>query len=203
MSDLKTNGWTVVDNFLEEDFFKEIIKFTNSYEDDWIDSSTFFPEHMLVDDKVEVEGNLKVTKNNHWNDFKSDGIIGRYQNKIIDYLKESIDLNLEDISSNFRTRIYQYDEKSSLYWHTDKRYLNSQNKQNTNFGYACTLYLNEKWEENWGGETLLGDGRWIRPKRNRLFIVNTNLKHKVSMIAKGANIRMSLQSFFTTKKACF
>ena len=203
ITNLKTDGWTIVDNFLKEDIYKEIIQFVNSYEDNWVDSSTVFPDYLLVDDKVEVEGKLKVTENNHWNYFKSDNIIGKFQNQIINYLKENINLNPDDILPNFRTRIHKYDNKSALLWHTDKRDFNTMDKHNSNFGYACTLYLNDIWKSNWGGEILVGDGRWIKPKKNRLFIVDTNVPHKVNMIMKGADIRVSLQTFFTMKKSLF
>ena len=95
ITNLKTDGWTIVDNFLKEDIYKEIIQFVNSYEDNWINSSTVFPDYLLVDDKVEVEGKLKVTENNHWNYFKSDNIIGKFQNQIINYLKHN---NLQSIN---------------------------------------------------------------------------------------------------------
>ena len=88
---------------------------------------------------------------------------------------------------------YRYHSYSYLNWHVDKGYKNGYNG-------AYTLYLNNEWNRNWGGQLLFANGRFISPERNTLVIVPSDCMHSVAMIHKGAPNRMVLQGFILNGK---
>ena len=91
--------------------------------------------------------------------------------------------------SFFSTQLfYRYHIYSYINWHVDKGYKNGYNG-------AYTLYLNDQWNRNWGGQLLFANGRFITPERNTLVIVPPDCMHSVAMIHKGAPNRMVLQGF--------
>ena len=63
---------------------------------------------------------------------------------------------------------------------------------------ALTIYLNEKWNDNWGGYLIYEENyelKAIKPEKNLAIIQKTPLNHSVSMVNIGADYRISLQMF--------
>jgi len=63
---------------------------------------------------------------------------------------------------------------------------------------ALTVYLNEKWNDNWGGYLIYEENdelKAIKPEKNLAIIQKTPLNHSVSMVNIGADYRISLQIF--------
>ena len=63
---------------------------------------------------------------------------------------------------------------------------------------ALTVYLNEKWNDNWGGYLIYEENdelKAIKPEKNLAIIQKTPLNHSVSMVNIGADYRISLQMF--------
>lgn len=63
---------------------------------------------------------------------------------------------------------------------------------------ALTVYLNEKWNDNWGGYLIYEENdelKAIKPEKNLAIIQKTPLNHLVSMVNIGADYRISLQMF--------
>jgi hypothetical protein len=68
---------------------------------------------------------------------------------------------------------------------------------------ALTIYLNEKWDKNWGGYFMHEDIdgiKAIKPERNLGVLQENNIEHSVTTINSGADLRISLQFFLTNKK---
>ena len=66
-----------------------------------------------------------------------------------------------------------------------------------------TIYLNEKWEDNWGGYLMYEDGneiKAIKPEKNLGVLQKTPLMHCVTTTNIGAEYRMSLQFFMNKNK---
>ena len=127
---LETYSWDYIDNFLDEDHYQEILKLSETNKD-WINTSTFWPEVLYDFDGVKVKNNVIASKDDWIDSYKWDkGPIGRFQNKLIDYLRENNVKTDRIITQSFWTRIYKYPEHSSLYWHDDSLW-----------GYGFTYYL--------------------------------------------------------------
>ena len=71
-------------------------------------------------------------------------------------------------------------------------------------GQACfslSFYLNEVWNENWGGDLLFSPGTehspgmWVSPRRNRLVITKAGTRHKTTLLSRSAEPRRSVQGF--------
>ena len=63
---------------------------------------------------------------------------------------------------------------------------------------ALTIYLNEKWNDNWGGYLIYEENdelKAIKPEKNLAIIQKTPLNHSVSIVNIGADYRISLQMF--------
>ena len=68
---------------------------------------------------------------------------------------------------------------------------------------ALTLYLNETWDENWGGYLMYKENseiKAIKPERNLGVLQENGVEHSVTTINVGANVRLSLQFFLTKTK---
>ena len=80
---------------------------------------------------------------------------------------------------------YEYGKYSGINWHED-----------TNHTLNYSLYIHDKWEKNWGGETLIDTGRGlplaVLPAPNQLVVIKNNVPHKVCPVT-GPNKRKVLQ----------
>jgi hypothetical protein len=90
---------------------------------------------------------------------------------------------------HFSTQLfYNYHNYSYINWHVDSG-------KDRGYNGAYTLYLNEVWESNWGGQLLFGNNNFIPPERNMLIMMPPNVPHSVAMVHKGASPRKVLQGF--------
>lgn len=67
---------------------------------------------------------------------------------------------------------------------------------------ALTIYLNEKWDANWGGYLMYKENseiKAIKPERNLGVLQENNVEHSVTTINIGAEQRISLQFFLEEK----
>jgi|GEM_PF-2574646 hypothetical protein len=92
--------------------------------------------------------------------------------------------NIEKIS----TTIHCMKKDSGINWHDDGK----------NWKYGATYYLNNRWNENWGGEFMFSsekDHGWIPPVGNCLVIIKAPFKHKVNPVLSPILPRISVQMF--------
>lgn len=92
-------------------------------------------------------------------------------------------------ADHFSTQLfYNYHNYSYINWHVDKG-------KDGGYNGAYTLYLNDVWDPNWGGQLLVGDSHFITPEKNMLVLLPPNVPHSVAMIHNGADPRKVLQGF--------
>jgi hypothetical protein len=106
--------------------------------------------------------------------------------------------------TNYEALIYNAYPLSSVGWHTDKH------DEYEHGGSDClgcrdvagiSIYLNRKWEPNWGGYFLYKEnktssqGIFYEPIYNRAVINNGRDVHAVSAVTNGSNNRYSVQLF--------
>jgi Rps23 Pro-64 3,4-dihydroxylase Tpa1-like proline 4-hydroxylase len=63
---------------------------------------------------------------------------------------------------------------------------------------AATIYLNEYWDENWGGYFAYEDGvdiKCIKPQYNRMTLIKPPIRHTVFNTSSIAPIRETIQIF--------
>ncbi len=70
---------------------------------------------------------------------------------------------------------YEYSKNSGINWHSD-------NEHTLNM----SIYIHEKWDQDWGGETFIDTGRGlplvVMPAPNNCFVVKNGIPHKVCPI---------------------
>ena len=90
---------------------------------------------------------------------------------------------LEHMSTN----IHYMTKDTGIQWHNDSKWK-----------YAATLYLNHRWNRNWGGEFMFMDGAgagFIPILSNSMVIVKSPLEHKVNQVCSPIMPRISIQIF--------
>ena len=88
--------------------------------------------------------------------------------------------------------IYYWTRYSYIPWHTDKDY----------FG-AITVYLNEEWQEDFGGYFLYRDKKDIKaiiPKRNSAVLQYGGVNHCTTAVNFDGNMRITIQAFLHKNK---
>lgn len=104
-------------------------------------------------------------------------------------LKKQIQIEIESKIPYFVKNIHinLIPNLSFIDWHKDSHCI-----------AALTVYLNEKWNDNWGGYLIYEENdelKAIKPEKNLAIIQKTPLNHSVSMVNIGADYRISLQMF--------
>lgn len=92
-------------------------------------------------------------------------------------------LKLKDII----TTVHYMEKGTGINWHNDHKW-----------NYGATYYLNNRWNQNWGGEFMFMDKRnqgWISPIGNSLVIIKSPFKHKVNLVLSPIIPRLSVQMF--------
>jgi len=110
-----------------------------------------------------------------------------YLNQIKDVVLEKF--NLTQIK-DWHAMYYAWTKLSYIPWHDDGH-----------VGVAITIYLNEFWDENWGGYFAYQSGEkieCIKPSFNKAIQVTTPVRHTVFNTTIDAPIRETIQIF--TKK---
>ena len=88
--------------------------------------------------------------------------------------------------------LYVWPNSSYITWHDDGMYK-----------AGLTIYLNEKWDSNWGGYLMYEENeeiKAIKPEKNLGVLQENGVNHMVTTINVGANLRTTLQFFLTKKK---
>ena len=91
-------------------------------------------------------------------------------------------------SFTFRAMTYLWTPFSFIPWHLDKNWLG-----------AATIYLNQKWDEDWGGYLMWENETGIHaipPTFNRMAVNDANVKHATSLTTKDAELRETIQMFW-------
>lgn len=85
------------------------------------------------------------------------------------------------------TAIHYMEKGAGINWHNDHKW-----------SYGATYYLNNRWNQNWGGEFMFtsekGHG-WIPPTGNCLVIIKSPFRHKVNPVLSPLIPRLSIQMF--------
>ena len=189
---IEKNNYIVVDNFLEFDKFHEI---RNLYDNTLLyNSEKKFNKNLYnqkswpyINETVEVD-NVFISdswKYDNRNDKKYPKCIKDFQEEIINFL------DVPD-TTYIASKFHEMKNNSSILWHTDHTWR-----------YGITYYLNDVWDNNWGGELLLdngknilgGYGEWISPKPNRIVFINAPLYHRTTPQSIKNKKRKSLQTF--------
>jgi hypothetical protein len=87
-----------------------------------------------------------------------------------------------------RLMLYFWTKLSYIPWHND-----------SHAESALTIYLNDYWDQNWGGYFMFklnNEIKAIKPDRNLGVIQTGNVSHSVSTINLDADLRITVQSFF-------
>jgi Rps23 Pro-64 3,4-dihydroxylase Tpa1-like proline 4-hydroxylase len=167
--------------------------------------SNFLSEDLLIliDKKIEDIFNQKTERAifsssiSHWSEYlKSNSTpILRYAMQdtdleLINFLKKEIEKQIpyyvDDIIIHLLPRL------SYIPWHNDGGHTAS-----------LTIYINEKWEPNWGGFFMykIGDEiRAIKPERNSAILQKDGLKHCVTTTNIDSDFRISIQCFLKHEK---
>lgn len=108
-----------------------------------------------------------------------------------DFLKQRlIKLNVypDNCDYSFRAMTYRWSPLSYIPWHFDKDWKG-----------AATIYLNEVWDEDWGGYIMWENSNGVHaasPKFNRMAVNDSNIKHCTSLTTKDSQIRETIQMFW-------
>lgn len=167
------------DSFFSEPLYNEIIEHTNSIiKNKSVSFNTSFAW------QESLKGN--------------SGLIARYEfgKPELDFFKK-IKLESEKKIPYVISKVvlHLFPPLSYITWHDD-----------THVKAALTVYLNEEWDENWGGYLLYKEDteiKAIKPERNLGVLQQNGVEHCVSCVNIGADYRMSLQFFLETEQKLF
>ena len=189
---ISNSNYIVVDNFLESDKFFEI---RNLYDNTSLhNSNTYFNKNLYsqkswpyIDEDVVVDN---VFTSDGW---KYDDIYKEDYPQCIRHFQEELITFLDVPNTTYIvSKFHEMKNNSSILWHND-----------SNWKYGITYYLNDMWDNNWGGELLLNDGEnipngygeWISPSPNRIVFVKAPLYHRTTPQSIKNKKRKSLQTF--------
>jgi Rps23 Pro-64 3,4-dihydroxylase Tpa1-like proline 4-hydroxylase len=106
----------------------------------------------------------------------------------VDPLQCIVDKFDEDYSQFANMLYYRYHPGSYILWHVDSGYKSMYNK-------GFTLYMNNIWDRNWGGQLLHGDDSFVSPKANRLVVMDRDTPHAVARTSTNAPFRVCVQGW--------
>ena len=192
-SKLDLNNFIVVDNFLEEDKFRDIqeLELTHDekkdeYKVNYLSQKDVWRDGLFSGDGVEAT-NMHVQDETYFYGIHNEEPIIHLQNKIVSFLQNNLKQNLYLKSPTKKfysaSKFYSW-ENSNIFWHNDG-----------GWDYGITYYIHNEWEDNWGGELLLENNQWISPKPNRIVFIKAPFKHKTCIVAEGAGERLTIQTF--------
>jgi hypothetical protein len=113
-------------------------------------------------------------------------------------INKKVDSELFDLVSNKTKKVlnignpvmnfYYWGNSSNINWHDDCDYLG-----------GATIYLNEKWDRNWGGYFIYEKDKKLGveiPRFNKCVFQFGSVPHATTPLSIGAPIRKTLQIFF-------
>jgi Rps23 Pro-64 3,4-dihydroxylase Tpa1-like proline 4-hydroxylase len=83
--------------------------------------------------------------------------------------------------------IHYMKKGSGINWHDDG-----------NWKYGVTYYINNRWNDSWGGELMFRDEKingFIKPIKNSLVIIKSPIQHKVVPVLNNTIPRTTIQMF--------
>ena len=107
--------------------------------------------------------------------------------RIVDILNRSVKVKFNNLPVSYM--YYYWTNGSYIPWHEDGHAT-----------HAGTLYLNEKWDRNWGGyymyESNDGNIKALKPESNLFVLQHNSTPHCTTATTQGSDIRVSVQMFF-------
>ena len=169
-------NYVVIDDFLDEEKFKEIQEV--EYNTDYIIQKDSWPEKLFKSGGVETK-NMLIQHNACFYGLHNDKSILYLQKQILSFLEMEKEKNI------FAQSLFFDHKKSNIFWHNDEGY-----------DYGVTYYISEHYDDNWGGELLLENGKWISPEPNRIIFIKSPFWHKTNpMLEDCPGDRVTLQTF--------
>lgn len=168
---------SIINDILKEETFLKLQEFIKDKRNN---KNTNFFANTTFWDKDLVENSSPVLVYNFTN---SD--LEMYK-EITEELKSKVNLNI------YSMIIHIWPPLSYITWHSDGGYEG-----------GLTIYLNDKWNQNWGGYFMYKDYdgiRSIKPERNLGILQIGGVDHCVSTTNIGSELRYTLQIFFKKNK---
>lgn len=158
---------------------------------------------ILIDKKIEDIFNAKSERAlfsssiSHWSEYlkSSSTPILRYSMQdndleLINLLKKEIEKQIPYYVDDII--IHLFPKLSYIPWHNDSGHT-----------AALTIYINKKWEPNWGGFFMYkidDEIRAIKPNRNMAILQKDGLEHCVTTTNIDSDFRISIQCFLKHEK---
>jgi Rps23 Pro-64 3,4-dihydroxylase Tpa1-like proline 4-hydroxylase len=173
---------------------KNVIKYESFFSDDLFNQ---IKEHV---DSIIKNKSVSFSTSFTWQESLkgNSGLIARYE-----FEKSDIEI-LRKIKSESEKKIpyviskvvlHLFPPLSYITWHDD-----------THVKAALTVYLNEEWNEDWGGYLMYkeeNEVKAIKPEKNLGVLQQNGVEHCVSCVNIGANYRISLQFFLDKEQKLF
>ena len=159
----------IIQDFLPNELFKKIKNYdyrhdSNSH-DVWEKTLYLDKNNFTTMKSVNLQQKIAFIKN------------GKIESKE-DIFKEFLEILINcpfipyQINSEIVLSYYQYNKFSGINWHYDG-----------SFTLNYSFYIHDKWNEDWGGETLIDTDRGLPlccyPEPNSLLTIKNGIKHKV------------------------
>ena len=167
----------IINEVLPEELFKDV----SSYDYASIKNKTRDSSHKNWQKILHIDdyGNRTMQK------VETVNIIARYHNGDYEFVDPMFKKVLDVIincpwlpfkkNASLLLSYYEYDKYAGINWHEDDIWT---------LNYS--LYIHDKWNKNWGGETLIDTGRGLplcaSPVRNSMVTIKNNVPHKVSAV---------------------
>jgi Rps23 Pro-64 3,4-dihydroxylase Tpa1-like proline 4-hydroxylase len=172
----------IIDDFLPVDLFKKISNFNfvteNSSYNEWTEFLFKDENKNLIVEEVTYSKKIaEIIKDQ----IKTEHLIFK------NFLNILTTCPFLPYQKNSRIHItyYEYKKYAGINWHDDSIYT-------LNYSF----YIHDKWDINWGGETLINTGRGLplssSPKPNSLLVIKNGVPHKVNCVT-GPEKRRVLQ----------
>jgi hypothetical protein len=162
----------IIENVLPVEFIKNIQE----------ESKKFIPE---ISWRSNLSWDKRIVKSS------SLVLIRHLDNVQTDFLKNRlIDLGIFPVKEEytFKAMTYLWSPLSYIPWHEDKGWKG-----------AATIYINQSWDENWGGYIMWEDEKGIHasaPSFNRMAVNSSNVRHCTTLTTKDAELRETIQMFW-------
>lgn len=158
---------------------------------------------ILIDNKIKDIFNQKTERAifsssiSHWSEYlkSCSSPILRYtmnesDNDLVNYLKREVEKQIPYYVDDVIIHIFP--KLSYIPWHNDGGHT-----------AALTIYINEKWDPNWGGFFMYNIDdtiNAIKPERNLAILQKGGLQHCVTTTNMDSDYRISIQCFLKHEK---
>jgi len=159
----------IIQDFLPNELFKKIKKYNYKHDsnshDAWQKSLYLDKNNFTTMKSVNLQEKIAFIEN---------GKIKSKDDIFKEFLEVLINCSFIPFQTNSQIIIsyYEYEKFSGINWHEDGQYT-------LNYSF----YIHDKWNEDWGGETLIDTDRGLPlccyPEPNSLLTIKSGIKHKV------------------------